>query len=103
LRARASSDLEHAEQLRSQAVRQEHKLQGAAKRESPPSIVDWSQLRLGSVVPSVVSEHAPYGIVVDLEANEVVCWGGGVAHVRAYMHGLHGHSERGACGCRPGV
>jgi len=58
------SDLELAERLRAQQA-----LSGA-KPDAPSDIVDWSLLRLGSMVPCEVSDHAPYGMVVDLDVNE---------------------------------
>ena len=73
------SDLELAEQLRTRQALKGTKAEGGPA-DIPSSVVDWSLLRVGGMASCLVSEHAPYGIVVDLDANEV-CF-------RAKTHGL---------------
>lgn len=36
-----------------------------------PGLMDWSKLQVGDITQCTVSEHAQYGIVMDLDVHEV--------------------------------
>lgn len=61
------SDLDLGEQLRTQ------QLMGSAGASSDGTsgVVDWSLLQVGCLTQCKVSEHAHYGVVMDVDVHEV--------------------------------